>query len=244
MNQDNDLVQDYLLSIKKIQDENSQIITNRISFSYAKILPDFLEKNELIENSGPVEISDNSISRTSLAHKAMFDLCDGSKSIKIFAKGLHKNIYSSDFVIESFKRFVVRFVAKKDKTTDIPMILIVKEYNEKCKDNISKSNFVKEALNLKKKYSRDILKILMVEDPKKEIEVNVFDVNDKNITPKQAKGKYKSADICSFSIFGDFYSFRQTNKSGHKAYINLKDTLGIKTFNENFNTLNNLSKAV
>ncbi len=250
---DEELVDNYLSSIENLQAKNNQDIIDRLSFSYAKILP-FLDENELIGNKGPVEISENSISRTSLAHKAMLDLSDGSKEIKIFAKGLHDNMYGSEFVIDSFKNFVSRFVNKhldengnflEDAPT--PATLILKEKNKEVIGHLRKSDFVKLALNLKKQYSKNILDILIVEDSEKEVEIHTcrLSENEKSISFNLEKEKVKPSKVCSFSIFGDFYRLRVDEERGHKAYINLSSNdQDIAKFKDNFDALKQVAKKL
>ncbi|CAC9619554.1 hypothetical protein [uncultured Gammaproteobacteria bacterium] len=176
---------------------------------------------------------------------------DGKKDVKIFAKGLHENIYSVDFVIDSFKHYIQRvFREKESNDTNLPVItLISKNLNsDDLRKNIGNSKFVDESKRLSDKYNMPVLKIMNIPEKEKQVhmELKEFSLfNDlKTIEFSQQNKDLEISRIKSFSVFEDFYRCRVNENEGHKAYINFYNSTATTKFREIFQLLENSSTKI
>ncbi len=203
-----------------------------------------LQNNYIYLNDGPSVTRGNDLSRTALAHKVMFDFCESE--ISIFARGLHRNIYSTEVVREAFRNYVKRVILPENSNVE-PIDIICREHGDK--EKLLGSPLVKEAKKLAEIYGKTSpnKKIIRIYDtPKKDVAVRIIrffeeEKGDGTIVYSRECGEIEekaAGNLSAFCIFGGCYRFRRINgEKAHYAYINFGDTEILKLLRFNFNQI-------
>ena len=203
-----------------------------ISYSFTLGFHASKQREAFIQNEG-ISGADYVVSKTSLAHKVMFDFCEGP--INIFSRGLHNNIFSIDFVIESFSRYVRSVLSDDDKLAslnDRAIISVLLKPNSGGFSDIKNSPFYARAREIEKSVSDSIkvLEVRKLEELSIDDEIPIIingNQSSKEVEMSRILGPVSIASIPSFSTFGDFIRVRNTAGYDNSAILNF-GSIGLK----------------
>lgn len=200
----------------------------------------YYKRNEIIHNDSQDYIS-RKTTKASLAHKVMLDCAEGN--VRVFARGLHPNIYGIDFVVEAFIGLVkhqLEQVETSNPSEAVASFIFIKD-DKFVEDHIREAPLVSELTEIQQRTGKSIADIYLVESetelPKKT-----------NFVPKLAQNKNSDAktisDLASFSVFGDFFRIRKHREDHNRASVNFGDPKTAAHLKEFHTALKELSTKI
>ncbi len=149
--------------------------------------------------------------RTTLAHEVLFNGSD--QKLLMYSRSFLATIFDNEGVISAFKGLVERIIDKKSIPKHLPIIdIIMVQQREAVMQNLNKSKFVSEVMQLTKSTNRKILSVSYIE-PESTISISSqlkisydhFFGGDIKVKKLKKDIDIKANQMNTFQLFSDKY---------------------------------------
>jgi len=192
---------------------------------------DYLFPNDSLSVGVPAPL----ITRTSLAHKIIFDTA--TESVKILAHGLDPNIFDIDYVVNAFSNFVGRKISQGVEPEEPCVMLLVNRGEKQANGSIKQSKVYAEAEKLQAKYGNKIMEIAFL-NQEYSCDSLIFPEIKDGAMSLETKDKFSIQELSSFTVFGNGYRVRHGRLPNNQASLNFGDSVGANQLKNLFVHLN------